>query len=227
MMEPVATMRPPPIPAGEQSARLGNHELMFWAGLSKVHGGDLDGVAGSPCAIELQPTWRELLRRLPWTPASAAAVLARLGDDWASSRRAFRSAAWPARERSGALEAKPRARERLLVSCRSHGRCAIVSTTAGGEWRTASARRIADFVDGSRMSEQHDVRWCPPRRRAPRRQPPGHHPSSPFDDHPRATARNSGWSSTISVVRSHRRSYDATRRLASIFSLPACAEELT
>lgn len=61
----------------------GNHELMFWAGLSKVHGGDLDaGVAEVQAAIELQPSWRELLRRLPPdTVPSAAAVLARLGDD--------------------------------------------------------------------------------------------------------------------------------------------------
>jgi uncharacterized Ntn-hydrolase superfamily protein len=61
----------------------GNHELMFWAGLSKVHGGDLDaGVAEVQAAIELQPSWRELLRRLPPDAVpSAAAVLARLGDD--------------------------------------------------------------------------------------------------------------------------------------------------
>ena len=59
----------------------GNHELMFWAGLSKVHGGDLDaGVAEVQAAIELQPSWRELLRRLPPDAVpSAAAVLARLG----------------------------------------------------------------------------------------------------------------------------------------------------
>jgi uncharacterized Ntn-hydrolase superfamily protein len=76
----------------DQAARLylraserapGNHELMFWAGLSKVHGGDLDaGVAEVQAAIELQPSWRELLRRLPPDAVpSAAAVLARLGDD--------------------------------------------------------------------------------------------------------------------------------------------------
>ena len=60
----------------------GNHELMFWAGLSKVHGGDLDaGVAEVQAAIELQPSWRELLRRLPPDAVpSAAAVLARLGE---------------------------------------------------------------------------------------------------------------------------------------------------
>ena len=59
----------------------GNHELMFWAGLGRVHAGDLDaGVAVSQAAIKLQPNWRELLRRLPADVApSAAAVLARLG----------------------------------------------------------------------------------------------------------------------------------------------------
>jgi uncharacterized Ntn-hydrolase superfamily protein len=59
-----------------------NHELMFWAGLGKAHVGDLDaGVAYVQAAIEVQPNWRELLRRLPVDEVpSAAAVLARLGD---------------------------------------------------------------------------------------------------------------------------------------------------
>jgi uncharacterized Ntn-hydrolase superfamily protein len=58
----------------------GNHELMFWAGLGAAQAGDLDGgVAQVRAAIELQPTWRELLRRLPPEVAPAAgAVLARL-----------------------------------------------------------------------------------------------------------------------------------------------------
>ena len=58
----------------------GNHELMFWAGLGRVHAGDLDaGVAYVEAAIEVQPNWRELLRRLPADAVpSAAAVLARL-----------------------------------------------------------------------------------------------------------------------------------------------------
>ena len=59
----------------------GNHELLFWAGLGTAHAGDLDaGVAQVQAAIALQPTWRELLGRLPADAApSAAAVLARLG----------------------------------------------------------------------------------------------------------------------------------------------------
>jgi uncharacterized Ntn-hydrolase superfamily protein len=57
-----------------------NHELMFWAGLGTAQAGDLEGgVAKVREAIELQPTWRELLPRLPEELAPAAkAVLARL-----------------------------------------------------------------------------------------------------------------------------------------------------
>jgi uncharacterized Ntn-hydrolase superfamily protein len=57
-----------------------NHELLFWAGLGTAQAGDLDeGVAKVRGAIALQPTWRELLRRLPADLAPAApAVLARL-----------------------------------------------------------------------------------------------------------------------------------------------------
>jgi uncharacterized Ntn-hydrolase superfamily protein len=57
-----------------------NHELLFWAGLGTVQAGDLDGgVAKVQRAIELQPTWQELLPRLPAELApSAPAVLARL-----------------------------------------------------------------------------------------------------------------------------------------------------
>jgi uncharacterized Ntn-hydrolase superfamily protein len=59
----------------------GNHELLFWAGLETAQAGDLDaGAAQVAAAIALQPTWRELLRRLPADLApSAPAVLARLG----------------------------------------------------------------------------------------------------------------------------------------------------
>ena len=75
----------------EEAARLyaaaserapGNHELLFWAGLGTAQAGDLDaGVDQVQEAIDLQPTWRELLRRLPAEVApSAAAVLARVGD---------------------------------------------------------------------------------------------------------------------------------------------------
>jgi uncharacterized Ntn-hydrolase superfamily protein len=75
----------------DQAARLyveasrlapGNHELLFWAGLGVAQAGDLDaGVAQVREAIAIQPTWRELLRRLPPEVApSAAAVLARVGD---------------------------------------------------------------------------------------------------------------------------------------------------
>ncbi len=58
----------------------GNHELMFWAGLGTAQAGDLDaGVAQVQAAIELQPSWRVLLGRLPPDVApAAAAVLARL-----------------------------------------------------------------------------------------------------------------------------------------------------
>jgi uncharacterized Ntn-hydrolase superfamily protein len=60
----------------------GNHELLFWAGLGTAHAGDLEaGGAQVQAAIALQPTWRELLGRLPADVApSAASVLARLGD---------------------------------------------------------------------------------------------------------------------------------------------------
>lgn len=57
-----------------------NHELLFWAGLGTVQAGDLDGgVAKVQRAIALQPTWRDLLSRLPAELAPAVpAVLARL-----------------------------------------------------------------------------------------------------------------------------------------------------
>lgn len=57
-----------------------NHELLFWAGLETAQAGDLDaGVEQVRAAIAMQPTWRELLGRLPSEIApSAAAVLARL-----------------------------------------------------------------------------------------------------------------------------------------------------
>jgi uncharacterized Ntn-hydrolase superfamily protein len=59
---------------------LGNHELLFWAGLGMAQAGDLEaGVAKVEHAIALQPTWRELLGRLPRDLApSAPAVLAEL-----------------------------------------------------------------------------------------------------------------------------------------------------
>ncbi len=57
-----------------------NHELLFWAGLGTAQAGDLDeGVAKVRRAIALQPTWRDLLSRLPAELAPAVpAVLARL-----------------------------------------------------------------------------------------------------------------------------------------------------
>jgi uncharacterized Ntn-hydrolase superfamily protein len=57
-----------------------NHELLFWAGLGTVQAGDLDGgLVKVQRAIALQPTWRELLARLPAELAPAApTVLARL-----------------------------------------------------------------------------------------------------------------------------------------------------
>jgi uncharacterized Ntn-hydrolase superfamily protein len=59
----------------------GNHELLFWAGLGTAQAGDLEaGVAQVQAAIALQPTWRELLVRLPPELAPAAsAVAAALG----------------------------------------------------------------------------------------------------------------------------------------------------
>ena len=75
---------------GQSGARLyveaserapGNHELLFWAGLGMAQAGDFDaGVARVRDAIALQPTWRELLSRLPSDLAPAApSVLSRLG----------------------------------------------------------------------------------------------------------------------------------------------------
>jgi uncharacterized Ntn-hydrolase superfamily protein len=60
-----------------------NHELMFWAGLGRAQAGDVEGgVAKVREAIALQPTWRELLPRLPQDLSPAAStVLARLGED--------------------------------------------------------------------------------------------------------------------------------------------------
>jgi uncharacterized Ntn-hydrolase superfamily protein len=59
----------------------GNHELRFWAGLSEVHGGDLDGgLALVRAAIALQPGWAALLPKLsPEVMPSAPVVAAALG----------------------------------------------------------------------------------------------------------------------------------------------------
>jgi uncharacterized Ntn-hydrolase superfamily protein len=57
-----------------------SHELLFWAGLGVAKSGDVDaGVAKVRAAIALQPTWREVLPRLPQDIAPAApAVFERL-----------------------------------------------------------------------------------------------------------------------------------------------------
>jgi uncharacterized Ntn-hydrolase superfamily protein len=53
-----------------------NHELLFWAGLGAAQGGDLDTAERYVRrAIELQPTWRELLPRLPSEFAPAATAM--------------------------------------------------------------------------------------------------------------------------------------------------------
>jgi uncharacterized Ntn-hydrolase superfamily protein len=58
----------------------GNHELRFWAGLGAAQAGDWEtAMEDVRAAIELQPSWLELLPRIPETFApSAPAVLARL-----------------------------------------------------------------------------------------------------------------------------------------------------
>jgi uncharacterized Ntn-hydrolase superfamily protein len=57
-----------------------NHELLFWAGLGAAQGGDLEtGLVRVRRAIEMQPSWRELLERLgPDHAPSAEAVRAAL-----------------------------------------------------------------------------------------------------------------------------------------------------
>ena len=53
-----------------------SHELRFWAGLGAAQGGDLDAaVARLRAAIDVQPGWLELLRRLPPGIAPAAPAL--------------------------------------------------------------------------------------------------------------------------------------------------------
>jgi uncharacterized Ntn-hydrolase superfamily protein len=61
----------------------GNHELLFWAGLGMAQAGELEaGVDRVRASIALQPSWRELLPRLPKELAPAApAVIAALGGD--------------------------------------------------------------------------------------------------------------------------------------------------
>jgi uncharacterized Ntn-hydrolase superfamily protein len=58
----------------------GNHELIFWSGLSAADGGDMDtALKRVRRAIEMQPGWAELLERLePDFAPSAAAVRAAL-----------------------------------------------------------------------------------------------------------------------------------------------------
>jgi uncharacterized Ntn-hydrolase superfamily protein len=60
-----------------------NHELMVWAGLGAVAGGDLAaGLVQIRAAIAIHPAWRELLQRLPADLAPAApAVLSALAAD--------------------------------------------------------------------------------------------------------------------------------------------------
>jgi uncharacterized Ntn-hydrolase superfamily protein len=60
-----------------------SHELLFWSGLGRAQGDDLDGGAEQVrAAIALQPGWAELLRRMqPEVAPSAAAVRERLGID--------------------------------------------------------------------------------------------------------------------------------------------------
>ena len=60
-----------------------SHELLFWSGLGRAQGGDLDGGASQVrAAIAMQPGWAPLLERLPADVApSAAAVRERLGID--------------------------------------------------------------------------------------------------------------------------------------------------
>jgi uncharacterized Ntn-hydrolase superfamily protein len=57
-----------------------NHELLFWAGLGMAHSGDVaNGVAFVRRAIELQPGWAELVRRLdPEIAPGAPVVVAEL-----------------------------------------------------------------------------------------------------------------------------------------------------
>jgi Flp pilus assembly protein TadD len=58
----------------------GNHELIFWAGLSAAESGDMTtALERVRRAIEMQPGWAELLDRLqPDIAPSAAAVRAAL-----------------------------------------------------------------------------------------------------------------------------------------------------
>jgi uncharacterized Ntn-hydrolase superfamily protein len=71
-------------PLYERAASLapGNHELLFWAGLAAFQSGDeAGGLAQVRRAIEIQPTWRELLARLgPEHAPAAAAVRQALAD---------------------------------------------------------------------------------------------------------------------------------------------------
>jgi uncharacterized Ntn-hydrolase superfamily protein len=73
-----------PVEAGERyeaASRLapGNHELLFWAGMSAVQNGDVEaGMAKVRHAIHLQPGWRELLARLEPDFAPAVATVRRL-----------------------------------------------------------------------------------------------------------------------------------------------------
>jgi uncharacterized Ntn-hydrolase superfamily protein len=60
----------------------GNHELIFWAGMSAAEGGDMTtALERVRAAIAMQPGWAELLERLePEISPSAAAVRAALRD---------------------------------------------------------------------------------------------------------------------------------------------------
>ncbi len=60
----------------------GNHELIFWAGMSAAEGGDMaTALERVRAAIAMQPGWAELLERLePEIAPSAAAVRAALRD---------------------------------------------------------------------------------------------------------------------------------------------------
>jgi uncharacterized Ntn-hydrolase superfamily protein len=53
-----------------------SHELLFWSGLGRAQGGDVEGGAEQVrAAIELQPGWGTLLERLPADVAPSAAAV--------------------------------------------------------------------------------------------------------------------------------------------------------
>ena len=146
----------------------GNHELLFWAGLSAAAGGDLPtALERVRRAIELQPGWRALLDRLEPDIAPGAPVV--------------REALGPRVSAPADFSVVPDEVERLLGA---HDRVALVLLDALG------SAFLERHVDHPLVRRRRSRRCAPSSRRRPRRTSPRCTSASPCG----STASTSGTS---------------------------------